>query len=470
MRLGHVARAVGIAAALTLALAPGAQATRELTLGFSDDGHLTGGTTASRLPWIERAVSDGASVVRVNVEWAQVAPATRPPGFDPTDPASPAYDFSGLDATVRDLAGHGLRVLLSVGDAPAWAEAPHRPRAVQPGTWRPDAAQLGEFARAIARRYDGSFPDPADPRTTLPRVSLWQAWNEPNLDYYLAPQWVRTRQGFRAVAPGLYRGLLNSFYAAVKQVSRSNYVLMAGTGPYGVPPGIEPLGQQRTEPVDFYRGVFSGVVHLDAIDHHPYGVGGPTWHAINPGDVAVPDMYKILRVLRAAERSGHVLPRGHKGVWVSELGWSSRPPNPKGVPVQKDARWYEQAFYVLWRQGVDTILPLEIADPSDIADYRAVFESGIYYADGRPKPIAQAYRFPFVTQRLSRASVRAWGRAPQAGRLAIQVRARGGRWRTLKRLAVGDRQVFLASLALRGRALLRAVDGSQVSLTWRQGG
>src|SRR5665811_1828269 len=54
---------------------------------------------------------------------------------------------------------------------------------------------------------------------------------EPNLSLYFNPQF---RHG-RPVSPTLYRRLINAFYAAVKSVSRSNLVLMAGLGPIAVP-------------------------------------------------------------------------------------------------------------------------------------------------------------------------------------------------------------------------------------------
>ena len=466
---------------LLLTATPPALGVAPLTLGFSADSALTAGTPSSRTPWIQRAISEGASIVRLNVDWAQVAPARPSQGFVPADPSSPGYDWSAVDGAVSDLARHGLRVLLTLADAPAWAEGPGRPADVQPGSWKPDPRQFGMFAAAAARRYDGSFPDPRDPSARLPRVTLWQAWNEPNLDYYLAPQWVRTRSGYSAVAPTLYRSLLNAFYSAVKQVSRADLVLMGGTSPYGEPPGTFPLGAQRTAPAAFYRSVFcltgttrlSAVrcpdpAHLDAIDHHPYGVGGPTWHAVNPDDVAVPDIEKLVRVLRAAQDAGTILPRGRKGIWVSELGWSSRPPNPKGVPVNEDARWLEQAMYVLWSQGVDTILPLELADPASITDYSAVFESGLYYSDGKPKPLADAYRFPFVARRLSGSRVLVWGRAPELGRLEIQV-LRDRRWATIAGRAVGARVVFVIPLRIAGATELRGADGTQTSLSWRVG-
>jgi hypothetical protein len=464
------------------ATAPVAGATPGLTLGFSGDADLTGGTSASRAPWIGRAVAEGASIVRVNVEWSQVAPKLRPAGFDPANPSSAGYNWSAVDPVVRDLTDAGLRVLITLESTPAWAEGAGRPRAVRPGTWRPDPRQFGAFATAAALRYNGNYPDPQNPGAFLPQVRIWQAWNEPNLDYYLSPQWVHAGHGWAPEAPVIYRQLLNSFYASVKRVSASNFVVTAGTSPYGDVVGSDPVGQERTPPLAFYRDLFclNGAsalspatcpdpAHFDALDHHPYGVGGPTWHALNADDVAVPDLFKIGRVLKAALRTGHALPTKPKSLWVSEIGWSSNPPNPQGVPVAQDALWLEQAMYVLWSQGVDTVLPLEIGDPAPIPSISDVFESGLYYRDGHAKPVAQAFRFPFTTERLTRGRIRAWGRPPQGGALQIQA-LRGKRWITIDQLAVRSGQPFVRTVAASGRALLRAQVGSQVSLTWSQGG
>ena len=139
--------------------------------------------------------------------------------------------------------------------------------------------------------------------------------------------------------------------------------------------------------------------HLDALSHHPYGIGGPLWHALNPDDAAVPDMYKIARVLHAAERAGHVLPAGPKQLWVTEISWDSSPPDPNGVPILEQAHWLEQSLYVLWRQGVDTVLWLQIVDSPPIPNYGSTYQAGLYYLGGGAKPAAQAFRFPFVTRR-----------------------------------------------------------------------
>jgi hypothetical protein len=455
-----------------------AAASTFLTLGFSADPNLVEGTSVSRAPWIHRAVADGAAVVRVNVRWAEVAPAQPPPGFVASNPASPGYNWSALDAVVRQLSARRLKILITIFDAPHWAEGPDPPPGAWPGNWRPNVRQLADFATAIATRYDGRYPAQFTHGGALPRVRLWQAWNEPNLASSLSPQWVHTRQGWIVVGPSMYRGMLNAFYGAVKRISASNYVVMGGLAPYGDPPGTDPVHHERTAPLAFLRDLFClravtlapgrcpAPVHLDAVDHHPYAAGGPTWHALNPNDIAVPDIHKMVRVLNVAVRDGHVLPRGPKAFWVTELGWSSNPPNPapKAVPIPKDARWLQDAMYILWRQGVMTILPLEIGDPPVVANYNSVFESGLYFSDGRPKqPMVTAYRFPFVVRTIGRNRVLAWGRTPLTGQLTIDI-LHGRRWSAVHIAAVSAGQVFAIPVTTRDGLPLRASIGAQNSL------
>ncbi len=115
---------------------------------------------------------------------------------------------------VRGAASAGVTPLLVVSHAPAWAEAPGRWPYAYPGSWSPSPAALEAFAAALARRYDGSYPDPAAPGQPLPQVRALQAWNEPNLARYLEPQWVVQNEHWSAFSPLAYRQLLNGFYPA----------------------------------------------------------------------------------------------------------------------------------------------------------------------------------------------------------------------------------------------------------------
>jgi hypothetical protein len=452
-----------------------------LTTGFSSEPVLTGDTSAIRAKWIQRAVSEGTGMVRVNVPWAQIAPPVRPAGFNPTDPSSPGYNWAPADGPIKDLAHAGIKVLVTILSAPTWAEGRNRPSYVRNGTWEPNARQFAAFATAAAKRYSGSFQDPSNPGSKLPAVHYWQAWNEPNLDFYLSPQWTRTGHTYQPASPNIYRGLLNAFYAAVKGVSTSNFVVTAGTAPYGDPPGIDPPGDDRMPPVQFDRFLFCengnanltptscpNPPHLDALAHHPYAFGGgPTWHARNTDDAAVPDIYKLANVLHAAEREHHVLPAGPKQLWVTEISWDSDPPDPSGAPINQHARWVENALYVLWSEGVNTILWLQIADAPGPNYFLS--KGGMYYLRGTPKPAATALRFPFVTQRKDSQTVQAWLRPPAGGYVRIQV-LQSGQWKTLRALLLQRHQVFVTTLKLTGNATLRAQVGSQTSLTWQQHG
>lgn len=464
------ARAVWLLASVMALLAvTEAHATPPLTLGFFDDDFLSP-VAAERATSLDRASQLGARIVVVSVSWLGVAPFA--PTGDAANPANPAYDWRQVDARVRDASARRLPILMALTTSPTWAEGPHRPASAATGSWRPSPTAFAAFARAAARRYSGSFPDPDAAGTRLPAVRYWQPWWEPNLGGQLSPQW--TTRGGRLVAagPALYRELLNGMYRSVKSIARSNVVITAGTSPYGDPPGGD-----RMRPLQFARELLClqgarlrpaacpDPARFDVYAHHPYSTGSPRRAAINADDVSVPDMYKLARVLRAAERTRRALPLGHKRLWVTEMSWDSFPPDPGGVPIEQHARWLEDSFFLLWRQGVDTILWFRVRDQAPIPDFASTNQSGVLFQDGAPKPAATAYRFPFVADRVNRSRVRVWGLAPRRGTVLIQRRTRAGR-RTLAVIRVGTNRVFDTTVALRGRVFLRAVCGGQTSLEW----
>lgn len=448
-------------ATASLAAAPAASAgTRGLSLGFGDST-LTSPDAATRTLWLDRAQNVGAQVVRLELSWSVVAPTLRSASFQPTDPADPAYRWGYIDAAVRDATAHGLQIILLINRAPSWAEGRRRPPSAPAGTWKPDPHQFGLFARAAARRYSGLI-------SGLPAVRRWQVWNEPNVPEHLTPQFSRGR----AFSPAWYRRMLNAAYASIKEVSQANVVSTAGTAPYGDPQGT------RMPPVSFWRAVLClrgaalrparcpHPAHFDALAHHPYPVTGPYAHAISSLDASVPDLVRLARVVRAAQRHHRVLPRGHKRLWATEFAWDSNPPDPDGVSSRLQARWLEQAFYVLWRQGVDTITWFQIGDQPPVPSYPATRQSGVFFRDGRPKPAAQAFRFPFVTQRIGHGRLQAWGRAPGTGGLVVIERRVGAGWRPVRSLHVGAGRVFLVRLRLSSRTVLRARAGGITSLAF----
>jgi hypothetical protein len=437
------------------------------------DGIWDNPATANR--WLDRTVATGARFILEGVDWASISPQRPRSGTDPSDPANPGYTWGTLDATVRAATAHGLTVAFTVaggGGGPPWADGPHRPASVQPGTWRPSAAALGAFARALARRYSGSY-DPGN--GVLPRVRYYQGWSEPNLPNHLTPQWERVRGHWIAASPGIYRGLLNAFYDAVKSVHSSNLVVTGGTAPFGDQPG-----GSRVPPALFVRELLClhgqrltparcpNPARFDILAHHPYAIGGPLQPAFGVDDVSIPDIGKLTRSLVAAARAGRVFPRGPKQVWVTEFSWDSNPPDPQGVPVGRRARWIEEGFYVLWRQSVDAIAWFVLADQPPVPNYASTYQSGIYYLNGQPKPDLEAFRFPFVVEPASRGRKVVWGISPRSGTVLVE-RLQSGRWRTVGSFRTRAHGIFTQTIGLSGGSLMRATVAGETSLQWRVG-
>lgn len=442
-------------------LLPASASARPFSTGFSDDVYFDA-DQAVRGQWLGRSKEAGASIVRLGLSWGGIAPQSPP--ADASDPGSPGYRWEQLDSAVRDASAQGLKILLTVEFAPTWAEGPGRPQSALPGSWRPDPGQLARFMTAAARRYSGSYPDPARPGSSLPAVRDWQIWNEANLSRYLSPQ-----GGGRGAEH--YRKMLNASYDALKSVSRSNLVISTGTAPFGGRVGA----QQRTAPARFLRDLLclsaalkprrcADKARLDAIAHHPYSVRGPDGTALNRDDVSVADLDKLVKPLRAAERAHTVLPRGRKRLWITEISWDSRPPDPNGVPEKKHARWLAEAFHAFWKAGADTVIWFQVRDPQT-TDFSASNESGVYLRDGTPKLAMKAARFPFVARR-SGGRLKAWGRAPVRGKVTIERRSGAG-WRRVAGARTDGSGVFTRVLKLPPGATLRAKAGSETSLPYK---
>jgi hypothetical protein len=436
---------------------------------------------AVRLQALARIGATGASVVRIPVEWGSIVTSPPPAGFDASDSASPGYDFARVDAAVRSTVAEGLTPLLVVVGAPGFAEAPHRWRYAYPGSWDPDPAAFGEFATALAGRYDGSFPDPLQPGQTLPRVTLYEAWNEPNLARYLEPQWVAEGRRWRPFAPLLYRQLLNAFYAAVKVVAPRDTVIAGGLAPNG-----EPVGMGRMTPVAFLREMLClgahtpchDPPHFDVLSFHPLSFESPDRPAASSEDVAIADIAKVTDLLARAERAGTALPRAHKRVWVTELNWESAPQSAHGVPGRLQALWISRALHRLWIAGVSMAEWQFLVDPYPGVPL-ATSTGGVVYvqrpaglysagavdgrsepAAARPKPFLRGFTLPFDPLRVDRGHVRVWALLMRPAQTALlQSRTRDGSWRTLARLRADDHAVLNQLARIQGAVDLRLVSG-----------
>jgi hypothetical protein len=456
-----------------LLAAPAAAAPHGLRLGLAE-GAFTGADPALREQLLGEAGRAGANLALLGASWATIAPRRPAAGFDAANPADPGYDWQSLDGAVRGAVARGLEPVLEVELAPAWAEGPGRPGpALAPGgTWMPQPEALGQFARALAARYSGGFADPADPAAgPLPRVRYFEVWSEENLSEHLDPLW----EGGRLAAPAHYRAMLNAAYAGVHGADPAAKVIVGGLAPYG----DARAGGSRVPPVWFWRALLClrgaalrplpcpEPAHFDIAAHNPIDVFGPSVGAVSPLDVSTPDIGRLTRIVRRAVSTGRALPARPKPFWAPEIWWDSSPPDPRGVPLRRHARYVTEALYTLWRQGVSAVIWWYLRDQlPGTAGFAATQQSGLLFHDGRPKPAYRAFRFPFLARREPGGRALLWGKAPAPGPLLVERRTPRG-WAPLARPVAGPSRVFAMRADARGSFVARARQGAATSLPWR---
>ncbi|MDQ4082613.1 MAG: hypothetical protein M3123_06960 [Actinomycetota bacterium] len=371
-----------------------------------------------------RTRAAGATMVRLILNWRNIAPERRSPDFVATDPRDPAYRWGPFDQEVAAARAAGLEPIASVVFAPDWAEGPGRG---QQGTVRVDPGDFAAFAQAAARRYSGSlrvdgFSEP------LPRIRYWQAWNEPNRDYFLMPQY----ESGRLVSADRYRAMVNRFASAVRSAAGTNVVVAGGLAPFG--------RRNKPAPLAFMRKFLSRPARFDVWSHHPYTSGSPTHKAPARDDVSLGDLPEMRRLLAARARAGRVISRGRIGFWVTEFSWDSNPPDPRALPASLHARWVAEALYRMWQHGVSVVTWFRIEDdPLRTSPY----QSGFFTVDGRRKRSLAAFRFPVVGF-AKRGGVAVWGRTPagRAGRVVVELKAGRG-WRRLATVQTNRYGIFL---------------------------
>ena len=146
-------------------------------------------------------------------------------------------------------------------------------------------------------RYSGTWSD-ATSGGILPKVSIWQAWNEPNLPLFLAPS-----------SPELYRGLLNSMYDEVKAVQPNATIVTAGLAPVksSDPAAFPKQFAQQLLCLKPDNGWFEkdrncpAPAKFDVLSLHPYSLRAkPSQRAAIPGNMFVADVNDLAQMLDAA--------------------------------------------------------------------------------------------------------------------------------------------------------------------------
>jgi hypothetical protein len=294
-----------------------------MLIGFQDDPSFRWGPDRAQV--LTAAAQSSATIVRTTVYWSKVAP-TRPKNA--ANPFDPAYRFSDLDELVRNAGLRDMTMLLTVWGTPSWANGGRGPN------YAPTRmVDLKNFAQALASRYSGRQPG-------LPNVGYFSVWNEPNLSQFLAP----TFRNGKPVSPNIYAQMARSAYAGFKAGNKQALVAIGETSPRGrdKPSPAPSKLQDSLSPGTFARLLAQapgGKVRFDAWAHHPYSdLGlGPDQKVRFP-NVNLGDLSTFEKDLDAwFHRTG--IP-----IWITEYGIQTKPGQPKGVTLARQAAYTTQAL------------------------------------------------------------------------------------------------------------------------------
>jgi Cellulase (glycosyl hydrolase family 5) len=361
--VGAAAAIVGVVvrgeAAEPVAL-PEAPMPGRLLVGFQDDASLR--WSDDRAESLDRAREAHAVVIRTIVGWHAVTPE-RP--ANPADPFDPAYHLEDVDDLARSAQQRGIELLVTIWGTPEWAnggEKPNRPPL--------DHADLETFATALAERYSGRHAG-------YPAVRLFSAWNEPNLEQFLSPQFDENGQ---SVGPALYAPIARAIYAGVKAANPEALVAVGETSPRGHDRPSEGTVQDSHSPPRFARLLAEQEpqVEFDAWAQHPYPP--------RP-DVAPDQGVRWPRVgLASLDRFGAFLDeqfgREQIPLWITEYSHETLPLEPLGVDPEVQAQFAEDALAMASEnERVRMFVWFIIRD-----DPGTPWQSGVLEEDGTPKP------------------------------------------------------------------------------------
>jgi hypothetical protein len=321
----------------------------------------------------------GAQLLRVHLNWGGRLGVARRKPVEGTDHGDRAYDWRVYDRIVVGAAEQHVEVVFSIFGTPPWANGGQAPtRAPR------NEALLREFAYAAASRYSGTYRRPDG--TLLPAVRLWTAWNEPNLQIGLIPQWRRVGGKWVIQSALDYARICNAVVDGIRTTMLRGRRVACGVtaargnnNPRGKKPSISPLAFMRATKRAGMRG-------FDAWAHHPYyGHRSETPSTPPPGAGAVTlgniDVL-VNELTRLYGRS--------KRVWITEYGYQTSPEDHLfGVPWRSQASYLREAFALARAHPrIDVLLWFLLRDESDPARW----QSGLVSASGVRKPAFAAFR------------------------------------------------------------------------------
>ena len=308
---------------------------------------------------LDQTVSSAEKAPRLGADWVRVWALWQ--DLEQSQGVYTEHLIVDLERRVAALKARGIKVLVVVHRAPAWATAQRSPIAP------PASAQtFAAFMRTLAQR--------------LPAVDAWELWNEQDgAEFWLG-----------GPDPAAYAALLKATYPAIKSVQPGDTVVTGGT-----------VGNN----MDFVQALYDHGAQgsFDAV-----GVHTDTACLTNGPDVHYRDERgRVGRYTFSAYREVHAVMSAHgdgaKPIWMTELGWNTQSTGPRSCPVgawagqkplgvspKTQARYLRAAYRCL---AADPFVgPAFWFGMQDIRGSRFAGGYGLYRVNGKGKRAAKAFR------------------------------------------------------------------------------
>jgi hypothetical protein len=442
--------------AFALGAAPAGAAPYETMI--QDDNVLVYGSDSDVATGMSVLHALGVDRARITVPWSLAAPrpndrrkprrfrADKPDAYAPSLAKYRSSFMYNVDRAVVVGSAYGVKLDLDLGfGAPRWAAAGFGTKDRVGAVNRPSPTEFAHFAQAMARRYSGSFVAFRGKKFALPRVDVFELWNEPNVPTFMQPQWQRGVP----VSADQYRALVQAAYPAMKAVNRGARVLIGVTAPGGLARGgatspVAPIPfLRRLACVDGrLRPVHDGAcshfrrVPGDGLSHHPYALKSPP--GVPTPDPNIVRIANLDRITRLTSRliSRHRFAPGTRDLWLTEFGYETNDPvRTKPWTLDQQTRLLAQAEYLSQRNSrVRAITQFLLRDVLTTAAQRRAqagaggrypgsWQTGLFYEDFRPKPSATAFPLTLLPFQDGGTRVRIFGhiRTDRTGGLAVRI-------------------------------------------------
>jgi hypothetical protein len=302
-------RALALALALlaTLAFAASAEALPAKFWGVVPQSTLSS-------EQFQRLGRGGVASMRIPLDWSTLQPAK-----------GGSIDWDGTDAMVERAALAGIEVLPSISGAPSWAvpsvRVPGGGGAKAPAHLPSSGTAASGWQSLLTQAVERYGPNGAfwatHPSVPVRPVRTWQIWNEPNFKFFVTKP-----------NPVEYGKLVKLSSTAVKTVDPGAKIVLAGL--FAQPKGgrhLQLVGKKKKlvggTNTNFYASYFLEQMYKSSpgIKSSFNGV------ALHPYTGSYQYLTPEIEEVRAALSANH---DAAKGLWITELGWSSGPPQSDG--------------------------------------------------------------------------------------------------------------------------------------------